>query len=297
MLRIESFEALMEEMKFSLVDESLARKDYDRLTNSYYGKSCNPLIFCENLLIIGVRSGLEFLIAKSVNSNAVVHIVESNKSLLEKINKLNIANVTAFSSFKEYISSVKSQKYDYVRIDRVNFNLDLVAQLYSKHNILSICGELKEADCKPLTLYRLSRNSCDSFFFNIKDKNYNVAGARKCIEQPEVSVVVAAYGVENYLDECVSSIVHQTLKNIEILIVDDGSIDGTGKKADEWQKRFPDIVRVIHKENGGCASARLEGMREAKGEYVAFVDGDDWVEQPMYEDLFESAALHNSEIA
>lgn len=164
MLRIESFEALMEEMKFSLVDESLARKDYDRLTNSYYGKSCNPLIFCENLLIIGVRSGLEFLIAKSVNSNAVVHIVESNKSLLEKINKLNIANVTAFSSFKEYISSVKSQKYDYVRIDRVNFNLDLVAQLYSKHNILSICGELKEADCKPLTLYRLSRNSCDSFF-------------------------------------------------------------------------------------------------------------------------------------
>lgn len=297
MLRIESFEALMEEMKFSLVDESLARKDYDRLTNSYYGKSCNPLIFCENLLIIGVRSGLEFLIAKSVNSNAVVHIVESNKSLLEKINKLNIANVTAFSSFKEYISSVRSQKYDYVRIDRVNFNLDLVAQLYSKHNILSICGELKEADCKPLTLYRLSRNSCDSFFFNIKDKNYNVAGARKCIEQPEVSVVVAAYGVENYLDECVSSIVHQTLKNIEILIIDDGSIDGTGKKADEWQKRFPDIVRVIHKENGGCASARLEGMREAKGEYVAFVDGDDWVEQPMYEDLFESAALHNSEIA
>lgn len=56
-------------------------------------------------------------------------------------------------------------------------------------------------------------------------------------------------------------------------------------------------MRVIHKENGGCASARLEGMREAKGEYVAFVDGDDWVEQPMYEDLFESAALHNSEIA
>lgn len=108
-----------------------------------------------------IRLGV--LIAKSVNSNAVVHIVESNKSLLEKINKLNIANVTAFSSFKEYISSVKSQKYDYVRIDRVNFNLDLVAQLYSKHNISSICGELKEADCKPLTLYRLSRNSCDSF--------------------------------------------------------------------------------------------------------------------------------------
>lgn len=297
MLRVDSFEDIMEEMKSSLVDESLAKIDYDRLVNSYYGKSCNPLIFCESLLIIGARSGLEFLIANAINCKAVIHIIEKNKTALEKIKNLNIENVTTFSTFHEYISSIPSRKYDYVRIDKVNFSLDLLAKLYDKHDISSICGELNESDCKPLTLYRLSRERCDSFFFNVKDKNYNVAGSRKKLNQPEVSVVVAAYGVENYLDECISSIVHQTLKSIEVIIVDDGSVDATGQKADEWHNRFPDVVRVIHKENGGCASARLEGLKQAKGEYIAFVDGDDWVEQPMYEDLFESAALHHSEIA
>lgn len=297
MLRIESYESIIEKKGHFLFDRSLAKDDYQRLVSCYYGKSCNPLIFCENMLILGARSGLEVLLAKNTNKNITVHIVESNPNIAEKIKKSGLENIHVFSSFEEYIKSVEHHKYDYVRIDKTNFSFSNVSKLYEKHSISSICGELNEADCRPLSLFRLSRENSDSFFFNIKDKNYNVAGSRKKSQQPEVTVVVAAYGVESYLDECISSIVHQTLKNIEVLIVDDGSVDGTGKKADEWQNRFPDTVRVIHKANGGCASARLAGLKEAKGEYVAFVDGDDWVEQPMYEDLFESASLHNSEIA
>lgn len=297
MLRIESVESIIEKMGAYFVDSTLIQEDYQRLVNCHYGKSCNPLMFNENLLFLGARSGLEILLAKKANPEAIIDVIESNPLLRGKVSEIPLNHINVFASFNEYIAETPAQSYDFVRIDRANFSLEYVTELFSRHNISSICGELNEIDCRPLTLYRKSRENCDSFFFNIKDKNYNVAGSRKKSQQPEVTVVVAAYGVEAYLDECISSIVHQSLKNIEILIIDDGSVDDTGKKADEWQNRFPDVVRVIHKKNGGCASARLEGLKAAKGEYVAFVDGDDWVEQPMYEDLFESAALHNAEIA
>ncbi len=297
MLRIESYESIIDKSGYLLFDRSLAKDDYHRLVECYYGKTCNPLMFCENMLILGARSGLEVLLAKNVNRNVNVHIIEPDPAVAEKVKNSLFDKIYVFSSFEEYLNSIEHHKYDYVRMDRTNFSYSNISRIYAKHHIVSICGELNEIDCKPLSLYRLSRENCDSFFFNIKDKNFNVVGSRKKSQQPEVTVVVAAYGVVAYLDECISSIVHQSLKNIEILIVDDGSIDGTGQKADEWQNRFPDTVRVIHKVNGGCASARLAGLKEAKGEYVAFVDGDDWVEQPMYEDLYESASLHNSEIA
>ena len=297
MLRIDNYENIKERFNPFFINENLIKEDYQRLVNCHYGKSCNPLIYCEALLIMGVRSGLELLLAKSVNKNVVIHVVESNVSLHDKLKKLPFNNITVFSSYEDYLQSINQTTYDLIRVDNANFTLERIITLLTKHTVSAICGELNEADCKPITLFRFCRQNCESFFFNIKDKKYNVAGSRQKIAQPEVTVVVAAYGVEGYLDECISSIVHQSLKNIEILIVDDGSIDGTGKKADEWANRFPKIVRVIHKVNGGCASARLAGLKEAKGEYIAFVDGDDWVEHPMYEDLFESAALHNSEIA
>ncbi|RYJ17465.1 hypothetical protein C5Y41_09590 [Rahnella variigena] len=297
MLRIEPVESIIEKMGAHFVDSTLIHEDYQRLVNCHYGKSCNPLMFNEKLLFLGARSGLEILLAKKANPEAIIDVIESNPLLRGKISEIPLNHINVFASFNEYIAGTPAQSYDFVRIDRANFSLTFLTELFSRHDISSICGELNEIDCRPLTLYRMSRENCDSFFFNIKGKNYNVAGSRKKSQQPEVTVVVAAYGVEAYLDECIASIVHQSLKNIEILIIDDGSVDETGRKADEWENRFPDVIRVIHKKNGGCASARLEGLKEAKGEYVAFVDGDDWVEQPMYEDLFESAALHNAEIA
>lgn len=297
MLRYESYESLMEKMGHLIVDQTLVRIDYERISTAYYGVHCNPFIFSEKMLIIGVRSGLEILISKSVNKDINIHIIEPIKTVKEKIEKIGLNNLYVYSSFEDYFESVDSCVYDYVRIDSTHFSFENLKKLYAKHNVISIFGDFEEVHCKPISLYRLSRQSCNLFYFNVKGKEYNISGTRKINDCPEVSVVVAAYGVESYLDECISSLVHQTLKNIEILIVDDGSVDLTGTKADEWHNRFPDIVRVIHKDNGGCASARVSGMMEAKGEYVAFVDGDDWVEQPMYEELFESAAIHNSEIS
>lgn len=92
-----------------------------------------------------------------------------------------------------------------------------------------------------------------------------------------VSIIVPIYNVENYLDKCVQSIVDQSYKNLEIILVDDGSPDNCPKMCDEWAKKDERIV-VIHKSNGGLSDARNVGIAASKGEYIGFVDGDDWIE-------------------
>ncbi|KAB5607407.1 glycosyltransferase family 2 protein [Bifidobacterium jacchi] len=92
-----------------------------------------------------------------------------------------------------------------------------------------------------------------------------------------VSIIVPVYGVERYLDRCIRSIVNQDYRELEIIVVDDGSHDACPRMCDEWAKRDARI-RVIHKPNGGLASARNAGLDDIRGDYVTFVDSDDWVE-------------------
>lgn len=96
--------------------------------------------------------------------------------------------------------------------------------------------------------------------------------------RPKVSIVVPIYNVEKYLHRCVNSLIRQTLKDIEIILVDDGSPDNCPKICDEYKNK--DIrVKVIHKKNAGLGLARNSGLDEAKGEYVVFVDSDDFIEE------------------
>lgn len=95
-----------------------------------------------------------------------------------------------------------------------------------------------------------------------------------------VSVIVPIYNVEEYLDKCVESIVNQTYKNLEIILVDDGSPDNCPFKCEEWQEK-DSRIKVIHKENGGLSSARNAGLRVLKGRYVCFIDSDDYIESNM----------------
>ena len=92
----------------------------------------------------------------------------------------------------------------------------------------------------------------------------------------KVSVIVAAYNVAAYLEKCLNSILNQTYRNLEIIIVDDGSRDNTGKICDEFAEKDC-RVRVIHKKNEGSVRARYDGLNAATGEYIYFVDGDDWL--------------------
>lgn len=108
----------------------------------------------------------------------------------------------------------------------------------------------------------------------------------------DLSVIVPVYRVEKYLRKCLDSVVAQTLKNIEVIIVDDGSDDNSGAIADAYAERYPNFI-CIHKENGGSASARTNGMKIASGEYVAFLDSDDWVDDCAYEELYNTAVNNN----
>lgn len=110
-----------------------------------------------------------------------------------------------------------------------------------------------------------------------------------------LSVIVPVYNVENYLDRCMESIVNQTYKNLEIILVDDGSPDGCPAKCDMWAKR-DNRIKVIHKKNAGLGFARNSGLEVATGEFVAFVDSDDYVDTAMYEILIGAACRHEADM-
>ncbi|MBQ4264931.1 MAG: glycosyltransferase family 2 protein [Clostridia bacterium] len=111
-----------------------------------------------------------------------------------------------------------------------------------------------------------------------------------------MSIIVPAYNIEQYVWTCISSILNQTHKNIEIIIVNDGSKDGTGGILDALAEK-DSRIRVIHKENGGVTSARLRGIAEATGEWIGFVDGDDYIEPQMYERLLNNAFKYGAQIS
>lgn len=115
------------------------------------------------------------------------------------------------------------------------------------------------------------------------------------MNKPKVSIIVPCYGVEKYLNRCVNSLVNQTLKDIEIILIDDESPDRVPEMCDEWAKK-DNRIKVIHKKNGGLGFARNSGIDVASGEYVGFVDSDDFVELNTYEIAYEESVRNNLDI-
>jgi len=110
-----------------------------------------------------------------------------------------------------------------------------------------------------------------------------------------ISVIVPVFKVEKYLKKCVDSIINQTYKNLEIILVDDGSPDGSPQMCDEYMN-IDSRIKVIHKKNGGLSSARNAGLRVANGEYIGFVDSDDYIAPNMYEKLFNCIIETHSDL-
>ena len=111
-----------------------------------------------------------------------------------------------------------------------------------------------------------------------------------------ISIIIPAYNLENHIGGTLDSVLVQTYRNLQIIVVDDGSKDGTGNVIDEYACR-DSRIQVIHKENGGVTSARLRGIAEAQGEYIGFVDGDDYIEPHMYEHLMENMKTYGADIS
>lgn len=113
---------------------------------------------------------------------------------------------------------------------------------------------------------------------------------------PLISVIVPVYNVENYLRKCLESIINQTYKNLEIILIDDGSTDNSGKICDEYAAK-DNRIKLIHKPNGGLSDARNAGLEIAKGEYIGFVDSDDWLELNAYEIMLGAIFKNDFDIA
>lgn len=115
------------------------------------------------------------------------------------------------------------------------------------------------------------------------------------IPAPQISIIVPVYNAEKYLHQCVDSILNQSFKNIELLLIDDGSTDASGSICDVYAHN-DDRVKVVHKENGGVASARNLGLDLTRSEWLTFVDADDWIEPTMLEEVYQKAQLVNADL-
>lgn len=121
-------------------------------------------------------------------------------------------------------------------------------------------------------------------------------GVHYLMKKECISIIIPAYNIGQYIRQCIESVLNQTYSNIEIIIVDDGSKDNTKEIIDEYALKDKRII-AIHKENGGVSSARLRGIQEANGEWIGFVDGDDYIEPNMFETLYKNAIKHNADIS
>lgn len=112
----------------------------------------------------------------------------------------------------------------------------------------------------------------------------------------KVSVIVPVYNVESYLDKCLTSLVKQTLQEIEIIVVNDGSKDNSEKIIEKYLKKYPEKIKYIKKANGGLSSARNEGLKYASGEYIGFVDSDDYVSLNTFNLMYKKAKEKNFDL-
>ncbi|SEP67390.1 Glycosyltransferase involved in cell wall bisynthesis [Virgibacillus subterraneus] len=116
------------------------------------------------------------------------------------------------------------------------------------------------------------------------------------MKQPDISIIVPIYNSSQYISKCIESIMAQTFRNFELILVNDGSTDHSGQICDQYAEKDSRII-VIHKKNGGVSSARNTGINIAKGEYISFVDGDDWIYSDMYYRLYELCKETDSDIS
>ena len=113
---------------------------------------------------------------------------------------------------------------------------------------------------------------------------------------PKLSVIIPVYNTEKYIKECVDSIINQTFKDYEIILVDDASTDGSGRICNEYAEKY-DFIKTIHKEHGGPTHTRKAGLKEARGTYISYIDSDDYIEPQMYDFLMDKLLKYDADIA
>ena len=268
---------------------------------------------------------------KDKNTKGIVLLIE-NENSLEEIKPLfylhHFENVYIYSSKKEIIKAAKKiwkgiskeENFimpeltlnvcdaDYMNISDELNDIDILffdssvplkviraMTQYSPRVVIGRVWEAKDWAYSIWEYYRsISKKMCIQ---NIrKNRNIEVLHWEKRESDIELSIVFPVYKIEKYLDKCIESVTAWKAPYVEFLFVDDGSPDNSAKILEEYQKNYKRI-KIIHKENGGCASARKKGLEMAQGRYVGFFDPDDFVDESMYYKLLSRAMVGGYDIA
>ncbi len=315
MLRIAEAKKLTDYLSGDLISQFL-EEDIHRLTNNFFGYQQIPFYADSNVLILGARSGLEIVRFALEPNVKKIFVVESNKALQEEIllclsmfddkieffsNLYNINSLNSYSSKEKFkfdyvrldIGFLYTKSYCYYPLDQYNMN---IFDLLKSFEISHLAGEIDEKLVNPIQLIRLLKKDSESYFLRSNSRKSIMSGTRSNFKY-EVSIVVPCYKVLPWVDRCINSLLNQTIKSIEIIAVNDGSPDNTGIHLDNLAKENPEKLKVIHKTNGGCASARNAGIKAANGEFIGFVDADDWADSAMFEELYKAAVLNSTLIS
>ena len=273
-------------------------EDVLRLIEDDHGASWSPTVAtAPTLMYFGARSGVEAHVAQDRLPAATVVIVEADPARRSAVGRslARYGDVICLDPAEARAIRRLLPEASFVRVNAERFPDAWV--LFEGATFECLCGTFSGADVDPLTLYRRACRVARRFRFRDLAEGGRILSGAMRTRPVEVSIIVPAYDVADQLEQCLNSLVRQTIESLEILVVDDGSRDATGAIATAFATRFPGRLRLIHQANGGCAAARSTGLRAARGEFVGFVDADDWVEPTMFEALFRAAALNDVEIA
>ncbi|WP_051532287.1 glycosyltransferase [Brackiella oedipodis] len=263
--------------------------DLWRFKNFFYGPIQSPLDEGA-ILIIGKKSELEIRMLRKQKPDSRIIVCDD----LEPKFQEGIEYIAKIDDLKQ-LSNL--ERISYCRISEQYFSEELLQSLLESGIAIDYaCGAYESILLSSYQIYRYLVKLATRFCFK-NLKTFKALSKTEAAVRPFVSVVVPAYGVEKYLDQCLETLAHQTLEEIEVIVVDDGAKDRSGEIADQWAAKYPQKIKVIHKPNGGCASARNAGLEAATGIYIGTVDGDDWVSIYMFEDLFNAAIPNMVDIA
>ena len=209
----------------------------------------------------------------------------SNEELISKQYRMTngpdeffVSNLAMNSQFADRVKKNDLREIDWLRGEPYEYTIDDLELLKASDKFFA----------RKMS-YNRNPELIDSLIEYLHPKNQKM-------NNPLISVVVPCYNVEMFLAECVDSLTAQSYKNLEILLIDDGSKDRTGEIGKEYAARF-DNIRYQYRENGGLSAARNTGIELSKGEYIAFVDSDDWVEPDYIEKLYEALSSGHADIA
>ena len=288
------------------VDETFVNHSVWRIENNFFEHRHAYLQNNEIALIMGGDNNLVLaLLIAYIYPFAKVILIEDLKDLQRKIVKvsklLKINNLFVGAELHQIVDLIGENSIGWCLVDlETNMDFDQLEGIVRSLKIRQIAGEVDDTRIPESSLRSLLAKNVQRYFFHFCRSRKVISGrgcrTRPNHDEPQISIIVPVHNNERYLPYCLSSLTQSSDLDQEILVINDGSTDNSENIARDFERNFPD-VHVINKPNGGCASARSEGLRVARGEYIGFVDSDDWIDKGMFDDLYDSALAYQSDIA